>query len=237
MKKCPECGNASYDGALVCGNCGYKFSKHKVTQPKKTNIFQEEPKEKSIKKSSNQQSTLEIIKEKKLIIGAIIIITAIIICGIVISGNYNPTLSTNTNTNDNTVKVSEAGFTFSHPTSWSKINGEDSDHTNALYFNTGNNTIVEYYNVSSSYTSLKEITQERISYAQENGDYIDSVQTITLDHRNASDIVLEDSNGNYIRFVSLFSDGKLYVYKITGDSANNVNSQAVNSVLNTSHIE
>lgn len=237
MKKCPECGNASYDGALVCGNCGYKFPKPKVTQPKKADIFQEEPKEKSIEKSSNQLSTLEIIKEKKLIIGVIILITAIIICGIVIYGNSNQSLSNDENTNDNTVKVSEAGFTFSHPTSWSKINGEDNDHENAIYFNTGNNTIVEYYNVTSSYTSLKDITQERISYAQENGDYIDSVQTITLDHRNASDIVLEDSNGNYIRFVSLFSDGKLYVYKITGDSANNVNSPVINSVLNTSHIE
>ena len=30
-EKCPECGNPSYDGAPVCGNCGYKFPKPKVS--------------------------------------------------------------------------------------------------------------------------------------------------------------------------------------------------------------
>ena len=35
MKKCPECGNPSYDGAPACGNCGYKFPKMKPSAPKK----------------------------------------------------------------------------------------------------------------------------------------------------------------------------------------------------------
>ncbi|WP_305515600.1 zinc ribbon domain-containing protein [Methanobrevibacter sp. V14] len=44
MKKCPECGNPSYDGAPICGNCGYNFPKPKVVAPKSEDIFQKEPK-------------------------------------------------------------------------------------------------------------------------------------------------------------------------------------------------
>ena len=50
MKKCPECGNPSYDGAPVCGNCGYNFPKPKSSVPRNEDIFQQEPKE---EKTSN----------------------------------------------------------------------------------------------------------------------------------------------------------------------------------------
>ena len=89
MKKCPECGNPSYDGAPVCGNCGYKFPVRKPAAPKReAEIFKKDkkvkktkkakqpkkPKQpkkskepKSLKKAENSQneSTLEIIKENK----------------------------------------------------------------------------------------------------------------------------------------------------------------------------
>ena len=45
MKKCPECGNPSYDGAPACGNCGYKFPKMKPSAPKKE-IFDKAPEKK-----------------------------------------------------------------------------------------------------------------------------------------------------------------------------------------------
>ena len=66
MKKCPECGNPSYDGAPVCGNCGYTFPKPKVTPPKKEDIFQEKPRLE--KKTDDNKGILTIIKEKKLIL-------------------------------------------------------------------------------------------------------------------------------------------------------------------------
>ena len=81
MKKCPECGNPSYDGAPACGNCGYKFPKMKPSAPKKE-IFDKAP-EKKKKQFSDEESTIEIIKENKILIGAIILITIIVICGIV----------------------------------------------------------------------------------------------------------------------------------------------------------
>ena len=68
------------------------------------------------------------------------------------------------------------------------------------------------------------------------GDYIDTVQTITLDGRNASDVILEQSSGNYTRYVSLFSNGELYVFKISGDSLNAINSSDINAVLQTADI-
>ena len=89
MKKCPECGNPSYDGAPACGNCGYKFPKMKPSAPKKE-IFDKAP-EKKKKQFSDEESTIEIIKENKILIGAIILITIIVICGIVITGPNNNT--------------------------------------------------------------------------------------------------------------------------------------------------
>lgn len=77
MKKCPECGNPSYDGAPACGNCGYKFPKMKPSAPKKE-IFDKAP-EKKKKQFSDEESTIEIIKENKILIGAIILITIIVI--------------------------------------------------------------------------------------------------------------------------------------------------------------
>lgn len=70
MKKCPECGNPSYDGAPVCGNCGYKFPKPKVAVRKRESIFEQNPEQiqeekPKVKKTSNEPSTIEIIKEKK----------------------------------------------------------------------------------------------------------------------------------------------------------------------------
>ena len=53
MKKCPECGNPSYDGAPVCGNCGYKFPKPKVKAPIQEDIFEDRP---IIDKSGNEES-------------------------------------------------------------------------------------------------------------------------------------------------------------------------------------
>ena len=112
MKKCPECGNPSYDGAPVCGNCGYKFPKPKVGAKKRErSIFDSEPifeqrpkvevpkvevpkvevpkveKKQKVKKPSNEPSVIDIIKEKKLIIGIILLITLIVICGIVLTSS------------------------------------------------------------------------------------------------------------------------------------------------------
>ena len=85
-------------------------------------------------------------------------------------------------------------------------------------------------------TSLKEITRDRINYAQNNNSFVELVETITLDGRNASNIILENADGNYTRFVSLFSDKNLYVFKISGDSINSVTSQDITEMINTADI-
>ena len=248
MKKCPECGNPSYDGAPVCGNCGYKFPKPKVKAQKRETIFQSESKAKTKKtkkaKKGNEKSTLEIIYDNRLLIGAILVITLLVICGIVLTGSNN-------NSNDNTkttttsspfggvelVKYSKDGFSFSYPKNWEKLNETDEEHDGATFFKDENGTVIEYYSVTTDYTSLKEINQQRIINAQNQGDSVDTVETITLDGRNASNIIFEDADGDYTRYVSMFSDGKLYVFKITGTSVNALNSPDIESMLNTADIE
>ena len=109
MKKCPECGNPSYDGAPVCGNCGYKFPKPKTKVIKEESIFDKAPEP---KKPSTDESTVNILKEKKLVIGAILIITLIVICGIVLTGshhNNNSSVSSN-----DLIKVSEISAKIIH---------------------------------------------------------------------------------------------------------------------------
>ena len=230
MKKCPECGNPSYDGAPICGNCGYKFPKTKVEAPKKEDIFQRETK---VKKSSNDDSTINILKENKLIIGTIVLITLLVICGIVLSGSNNNNSSIQTN---DLVKYDAGDFSFKHPGNWEQINGSDADHPGAIFFKNSNNVIIEYYNITSDATSLKEITRERINYAQTSGDYVDLVETVTLDGRNSSNMILENADGNYTRYVSMFSDGKLYVFKINGESVNSVTSDDINTMINSADI-
>ena len=248
MKKCPECGNPSYDGAPVCGNCGYKFPKQKVVAPKREDIFQKEPeakkeaktkKENKVKKQSNDEDTVSIIKNNKVLIGAIILITLIVICGIFLTGNNN----NNNNTSSPVIQASDlveysAGdFSFKYPDTWKKVNGSDVEHPGAIFFQNEDNVTIEYYNITSDAKSLKDITQQRISYAQSSGDYVELVETVTLDGRNSSNILLENANGDYTRYVSMFSEGKLYVFKVTGSAENDVNSESIESVISSADIK
>ena len=254
MKKCPECGNPSYDGAPVCGNCGFKFPKQKVAVKRERSIFESEPEvkkahkvekapqaekppkmeKKEVKKPSNEPGVLDIIKEKKLIIGIILLITLIVICGIVLTGS-NKNVSTTIPSSD--LAVYDAGdFSFKYPKNWQQVNLTDSDHDSAIFFMNENNTIIEHYNISSSATSLKEINQQRISHALNNGDAVELLETVTLDGRNGSNIILENNDGNYTRYVSMFTDGELYVFKITGDSINSITSDNINNVINSADI-
>ncbi|WP_406532968.1 PsbP-related protein [Methanobrevibacter sp.] len=232
MKKCPECGNPSYDGAPVCGNCGFVFPKQKVAAPKKESIFEKEPQKE--KKPSSDESTINIIKDNKLVIGAILLITIIVIFGIVLTGSNNKGSSAIQSTD--VVEFNEGGFSFKYPTNWQIVNGSDENHENAKFFENGNKTLIEYYNTTMDSSSLKDITQERISYAQNSGSYVELVETITVDGKNASNVILENADGNYTRFVSLFNNGNLYVFKIIGNSINAVTSSDINSAINSTKI-
>ncbi|MBQ2652105.1 MAG: zinc ribbon domain-containing protein [Methanobrevibacter sp.] len=242
MKKCPECGNPSYDGAPVCGNCGYKFPKPKAAV-RRESIFEGQPrvekktkKEKpKVKKPSNEPSVLDIIKEKKLIIGTILIITLIVICGIFITGS-NKNVSNTIATSD-LANYDASDFSFKYPANWQQVNLTDSEHETAIFFKDENNTIIEFYNISSSATSLKEINQQRISLALDSGDALELLETVTLDGRNGSNIILENADGNYTRYVSMFTDGKLYVFKISGSSINSITSDGINSMVNSADIK
>ena len=249
MKKCPECGNPSYDGAPICGNCGYKFPKPKVVAPKREDIFQKEPekkkeakekKEVKIKKDSSNDDTISIIKNNKVLIGAILLITLIVICGIFLTGSNN-----NSKTSDSTPIIQSAedllefsanDFSFKYPSTWKEVNESDSEHPGAVFFKNEDNVTIEYYNISNDAKSLKDITQDRISYAQGQGDYVELVETITLDGRNSSNILLENADGDYTRYVSMFSDGKLYVFKMTGSSENDLNSESIENTIHSADI-
>ena len=235
MKKCPECGNPSYDGAPVCGNCGFKFPKMKTAAPKREDIFKQEPK---VKKPSNDEDTVSIIKSNKLVIGIILLITLIVIGGILFMG---PNTHNNKNSapiiqSDDLLEYSGNGFAFKYPADWKKVNLSDEEHPDAIFFQTADNVTVEYYNITSDAQSLKDITQQRISHAQETGDFVELVETITLDGRNSSNMILENADGDYTRYISMFSDGQLYVFKVTGDSENSLTSEVIENTIRSADI-
>ena len=240
MKKCPECGNPSYDGAPVCGNCGFKFPKPKVAAPKHESIFERAPKEKKSStkksKSSNEPSTIEILKNNRLLIGIILLITLIVICGIVLTGSNNNNGNTSASSGD-LIEVTNGDFSFKYPGSWQAVNDTDESHEGAKFFKDGNNTTIEYYNSTLETSSLKEITQERISYAQESGAYVELVETVTLDGRNATNIIIENADGSYTRFVSMFGGDVLHVFKITGPSIQSVTTDEINAMINSANVE
>lgn len=228
MKKCPECGNPSYDGAPVCGNCGYKFQKKKNINQKREDIFLKQDKS---KKSADNESVIEILKENKLVIGTILIVTLIVICGIVLTGS-----NTKESSND-FIEFNIDDFSFKHPKDWEVINGSDGEHINAKFFKNSNNTTIETYNVTSDTTSVKDITQQRISYAQEYGAYVTVIEPVIIDGKNSPNVILENANGSYTRFVSILTDGQIYVFKINGDTFNSVTTADINETLKSADIK
>ena len=86
------------------------------------------------------------------------------------------------------------------------------------------------------FINIKEINQERIYAAQERGDYIETVETITVADKNASNMVFETVDGSYLRYVTMLNDGELHVFKITGNSLNAVNSPDIQSTIESSNL-
>ena len=97
--------------------------------------------------------------------------------------------------------------------------------------------VIEYYNVTSGFSSIYEINSQRISSAQESGAHINTIQPMQLDGKNASDIIVENANGNFTRYISVLNNGNLYVFKIDGKTMNDITSSEIDSVLKTAHIE
>ena len=230
MKKCPECGNPSYDGAPVCGNCGYKFPKPKVKAQKDEDIFQNKP---ISDKITGEDSTIEIIKQNKIIIGAIILITLIIIGIIIATG---PSTNTTSSPIDGLNKYSDSKISFSYPSNWTNVSQIDELHEGAVFFEGSNGTVIEYYNVTSEFSSINEVNNQRISTAFENGDSINTVQPIQIDGKNASDVIIANYDGTYTRYISILTDGNLFVFKITGNTLNSVTSDEIESVIQSADI-
>ena len=241
MKICPECGNPSYEGASVCGNCGHKFPKPKTTVPKREDIFKQDPEEPEIS-IHDEEDSVDVLKENKLVIGAIAIIILIIICGVVLIDFNNNTnnqidLNPEVHSNDNLLLYNDSNISFEYPESWKKINRSDEEHPGAIFFQNENNVTIEYYNISSSYKSLVDVTQARISFAQQRGDYVQLVETITINKRNTSNILLENTDGNYTRYVATYSDSTLYVFKISGSAEKLLNTGDIQNTINSTHIK
>ena len=58
-----------------------------------------------------------------------------------------------------------------------------------------------------------------------------------LDGKNASNVIIENANGTFTRYVSILSNNNLHVFKVTGKTVDDVNSNEIESVLKSAHIE
>lgn len=224
MKKCPKCGNPSYDGAPVCGNCGYNFPKQKSVVLRSEDIFKQEPEK---EKTSNDEDTITIIRENIVLIGTIILITLIVIIGIVIvSTDDSGSIQDSNDLN----KYDFNGFSFKYPKTWKVINATDIEYVGAKFYQDENNVTIEFYNTTGIGLSIKDVTQNIISYAQNSGAYVEVVET----HDNSSsNVILENANGNYTRFVSLLDNNTVYVFKITGANQSLIESDDINSTIDS----
>ena len=175
--------------------------------------------------------SLKNLKENKIVIGAILLITLLVIGIIIATGP-----STNSSSNGSN-KFSDANSSFSYPSNWKEINGSDELHSGAVFFEGSNGTVIEYYNVTSGFSSIYEINSQRISSAQEESAYINTIQPIQLDGKNTSNVIIENNNGTFTRYVSILNNSNLYVFKINGNSINDTTSSEIESVLQTAHIK
>ena len=78
-----------------------------------------------------------------------------------------------------------------------------------------------------------ELNTQRATSAQGSNAKINTIQPIQINGQNASNVILENSNGNFTRYVSLLNNGKIYVFKIDGKTMNDVTSNEIESVLKT----
>ena len=82
-------------------------------------------------------------------------------------------------------------------------------------------------------TLRTEINTQRASAAQGSNANINTIQSIEINGQNASDVILENSDGSFTRYVSLLNNGNLYAFKIDGKTIGDVTSGEIESVLQT----
>ncbi len=329
VKYCPKCGNASYNSAAVCGNCGYDFelgsakgnggktgkSKFKpgsddnsktgsrwerneekniskdydpiyLTDKEKYELF------KSSKESENGYQTLTTKKDKsdsdytiipthedkdeeedfpsvfddvksvfkdhdedekteygfsflnkisRRTIGIFVIIIialAIIVAagGLLESNSHHqnaPTLGPGNYTS--------AEVVFSFPTNWSHYNSTNGESNQGeISFRTDDGTVIGFSCVNNSRITLKDITNSINQTAHSLKGKIISVESITINGENATDIVINTTGHGYSRYICVIHDNTYYTWVINNHKSDNLYLSAVytpeiNSMIESIH--
>ena len=186
-------------------------------------VFEDKKSEEEV---STNQSVLNKISRRTIGIFVIIIIALAIIVaagGLIESGNHHqstPILGPGNYTS--------ADVVFSFPTNWTHYNSTSGESNQGeIAFRTGDGTVIGFSCVNNSKITLNDIKNSINHTAHSLKGKIISVENITINGENATDIVINTTGHGYSRYICVIHDNTYYTWVINNHKSENLYLSAV----------
>lgn len=150
----------------------------------------------------------------------IALITVVVIILIAIVG-VSVMSMTNTNSDAETLYFSDDDLGFYYPETWTKYENSDELTNGEIAFKTQDKVLIGYTKVANSELTLDIITSKINATAQSLGGSIVEINNITIDGKNATDIITSSADRGYSRYISIIHDGIYYSFVINNGQTSN----------------
>lgn len=138
--------------------------------------------------------------KKTIALIAVVVIILIAIVGVSVMS------MTNTNSDAETLYFSDEDLGFYYPETWTKYENSDELTNGEIAFKTQDKILIGYTKVANSELTLDIITSEINATAQSLGGSIIEINNITIDGKNATDIITSSADRGYSRYISIIHD-------------------------------
>jgi ribosomal protein L37E len=130
---------------------------------------------------------------------------------------------------------------FSYPTNWSQYNSTSGNSDQGeVAFRTPDKTVIGFSCINNSEITLDDVKNSINQTAKSLDGKIISVDNITIDGENATDIVINTTGHGYSRYISVIHDGTYYNWVINNGKSDNpylnaTNTAEINKMIESIH--
>ncbi|MDD2643397.1 MAG: zinc ribbon domain-containing protein [Methanobacteriaceae archaeon] len=187
------------------------------------------------KKDSSLNFLNKISRRNIAIFVIVIALLAIIIAAV------GSTMFTSEETHMGPGNYSSDKVSFSYPTSWSQYNSTSGDSDQGeVAFRTPDKTVIGFSCINNSDITLNDVKNSINQTAKSLDGKIISVNNITIDGVNATDISINTTGHGYSRYISVIHDDTYYNWVINNGKSDNpylnaTNTSAINKMINSIH--
>ncbi|MCQ2737158.1 MAG: zinc ribbon domain-containing protein [archaeon] len=153
--------------------------------------------------------------KKTIALIAVVVIILIAIVGVSVMS------MTNTNSDAETLYFSDDDLGFYYPETWSKYEDSNGGTNGEIAFKTQDKVLIGYTKVANSELTLDIITSRINATAQSLGGSIVEINNITIDGKNATDIITSSIDRGYSRYISIIHEGVYYSFVINNGQTSN----------------